>query len=483
MSLREALSSEDLMVTMNRLNQMIETEKKERTALEKNLQSSEEGTATLRSGENYLQEPNLLVSIREMAKEISELVIQRENLGAKKVARKLILPPPREVPEVNLNNLLPEIEEFSDEPIQYNQNAFKYENSEFVARIYQKERDKKNKIQLNMDRQMARETQEMQSKPKISETSRFLGAMRNGNIPLFQRYEQELAKRNQKLNQLKKEVHENREKEERDLTPSFLGKKEQRKIVSARSASEFKTRSNNWENKKNENILKMKYEILTEEMKALTFKPEINQKSRAMMEYKMIEEECYPDASERLYKVAGQKEKERKKKEKENIHPFRPNLNPKSQKIAEEKKDQRRKLTETTSEMNRGSRNNREHQSDSERVLLSIDHQHGLAQREGTERKGENGMSSEREKPLFSQTVSNFQSKVSSSVNREPQKNLSATGEISSINLPSGHRASEESAASAIIQKQQKNGQVLFVNQLKYSPELDFLLGKLNKNN
>lgn len=473
-SLRDVISIKELMTTMDRLNKMVEAEKQERAVLEKGLQ--EENTIE-NQREDYLNEPGILNSIRTIAREISELEFQKNNLYSKSIKNRKVLPEIKEqkTKEANqeavINKIINEMEENNEMDFYPSQQPAFEKKKGFVST---KNVQKNNKIAELQQKKLKEEMKEVQDRPKITNNSRIMAFYKTNNVPISERYKDELKKRNEKVENLRKKLEKEKERKERTITPDFSKNNRNRSVSPFKSTatSAFSGRSKQWEEKKELVLMRKRHEKLAEEMRAMTFQPQINPKSKALMEFKDMEETSKDSVTSRLYQDARQKEKLKKEMERQRLHSFRPVLNMKSLKIVEDKKkmgndqiltgydtapyEYKRSVTPEVpkSQMMWGRTENRDSGRESP----------DLYSKRETEEEEVSAFEGYERNPRYED--------FGNTKTPSPRKNLP----------PPSHYYSSEGVRQVTYQRNQKNEKV-FVNQFSYSPELDFLIKKLDMNN
>lgn len=141
-------------------------------------------------------------------------------------------------------------------------------------------RNKQTELMINRVKRITENEQEMQEKPTISETTKKLAAKKTHNIPLEQRYTEEIKTKEIKMQKLKAQIELQKQSEEKECTfkPSINSKFP----ISQNSRPDFDNPSAALELKEKK-LAKLKLDYLIEESQHLTFMPKINQKSEKLI--------------------------------------------------------------------------------------------------------------------------------------------------------------------------------------------------------
>ena len=127
---------------------------------------------------------------------------------------------------------------------------------------------------------MRREMSKCKLKPEISRNSKRLGKIKNSGVPIYMRYNQELIKRESKLQNLKKSVE--KQKRTKDPEPSFtpkINKKSRIKANKNAHCGDLSYNTRKFLKRKKEKINQVRDSMRLKENQELTFQPRINQRS------------------------------------------------------------------------------------------------------------------------------------------------------------------------------------------------------------
>lgn len=151
-----------------------------------------------------------------------------------------------------------------------------------VKRMEEFDKQTKAKVHEKQIEKAKEELKEMRSKPEISKKSRKL--MQNkAHPPLYKRVDEILSKKENKL------AEERKKKEEKDqkFEESFSFKPEiNLKHEKTRTFGDFEEMMKTWARNKQEKIAKKQFLFLEKEVESHPFRPEINQKSRQIIQKK-----------------------------------------------------------------------------------------------------------------------------------------------------------------------------------------------------
>lgn len=128
----------------------------------------------------------------------------------------------------------------------------------------------------------------MKPKPFISQNSKKL-LQNKSYTPIQERSRDILAKREENLAHLREEKFYQQLKEEESINtfqPEIYTRKYPPNRV--RTVKQFTNQVYAWQARKNEHIQREKYDKLTQELEGLTFRPEINEKSRKLAQKVII---------------------------------------------------------------------------------------------------------------------------------------------------------------------------------------------------
>ena len=176
---------------------------------------------------------------------------------------------------------------------------------------------------------VSEELKTLRSKPENSKISRKM-MNKKQYIPLYMRTAEILSKKEAKLAEERKKHEEQKEALEKGLTfkPELFKKPEK-----FNTFEEFSESMTTWNRTKQEKIAKKQFLNLEKEVENHPFKPEINEKSKQILQRKGYSLE--------------KRQLERKKQELEKNKPlFKPQLNPKTDRIVKEKKNRTNYLVE-----------------------------------------------------------------------------------------------------------------------------------------
>ena len=203
---------------------------------------------------------------------------------------------------------------------------------EQVSRFQELHNDQKARLHEKQMELVSEELKTLRSKPEISKISRKM-MNKKEYIPLYMRTAEILSKKEAKLAEERKKHEEQKEALEKGLTfkPELFKKPEK-----FNTFEEFSESMTTWNRTKQEKIAKKQFLNLEKEVENHPFKPEINEKSKQILQRK-----GYSLEKRQL------ETKERKKQELEKNKPlFKPQLNPKTDRIVKEKKNRTNYLVE-----------------------------------------------------------------------------------------------------------------------------------------
>jgi len=208
--------------------------------------------------------------------------------------------------------------------------------SEAINRLYEHENRKKEKIAAMQFQRYKEELSTLRQKPEISLHSKIIAEQKQ-KAPIYERSIAIMKQREENINRIRRELEDT--KGDQDLAMTFqpdLSCTKRYNYERSRTPQEFTAHVYAWNQKKNEAIQKEQYENITRELSELTFKPQINTKSRNMAE-KMNNRE---PVEARLHKQKEQLETKKQTLIEKGKPSFRPTLNDKSQSLAKQRKAQ-----------------------------------------------------------------------------------------------------------------------------------------------
>jgi len=147
---------------------------------------------------------------------------------------------------------------------------------ETVKRLYNRQEKAKEKIEDLRHKEKEKEDKNLYFQPKISEKSKLL--LTGRKKPLFLRTEEVLKQRKDEIERLKRMRKQENETFEKELTfkPEILRKKKGKRDIQ----KDFE----DWKRRKDEKIQKMNVEMIKRDFEELTFKPNVNELSRKIVE-------------------------------------------------------------------------------------------------------------------------------------------------------------------------------------------------------
>ena len=184
------------------------------------------------------------------------------------------------------------------------------------------------------------ELKTLRAKPEISKISKQM-MQKKEYVPLYKRTEEILNKKKAKLEEERKKKQDIKEAEEKSLTfkPELC-----KKPGNFKNFVEFEEYMKHWNKTKQENIAKKQFINLEKEVENHPFKPEINEKSKKILQKKGHSQDKKVEI--RLLESV-EKEKLRKIQELEKNKPnFKPFLNPKTDKIVKDRRNKTNYLVE-----------------------------------------------------------------------------------------------------------------------------------------
>lgn len=198
---------------------------------------------------------------------------------------------------------------------------------EQVKKLNELYSESKIKIHEKQIEQISEELKTLRVKPEISKNSKII-MQKKTYLPLYQRTEEILKKREDKLDVERKKQEDQKEALEKNLTfkPDL-----QRKPETFRNFEEFENSMKVWDKTKKEKIAKKQFINLEKEVEVHPFKPEINEKSRKILQRKGNTQE--KKVENRLLENFSKEKIKKKQLFEATLPDFKPKLNNKTDQI------------------------------------------------------------------------------------------------------------------------------------------------------
>ena len=223
----------------------------------------------------------------------------------------------------------------------------------------QRKMNSENNIKLLMTRkhQYEKKEKELRSKPKMNKLSKILAKKRTANIPIYERYDIEIKRKEKNLRNLKKEMDERKREENLNLT--FKPKINNNIGIKIKSFKERVEKNlENYQRDKMKKITQRKISLLMEESEHLTFKPKINKRSEKI-NYRQNDQNFYERS--RKNKLKREEKILRMKKEiEQRKFPFRPDLSKSRKSLSKTRKSFKGFFSKNEKELENNNTNNYE---------------------------------------------------------------------------------------------------------------------------